>query len=433
MTILEKNNCSFLSNYFMMLLVSILLWLEVYLFQTSFLVPYALMIIGIINIVSIYKNYKLLLTPVGLFSLIWLVIIPFCSFEYPLMRAMSVFEWNKVLLLIIFFSLGGLMSSFCKKKKSKKIQHLSNNTLIINLLVLIISLVSLIALYVNYGGVPLFAQDANVAKTLFRSIPFLSFLSYFGNISILIFIINDDRIIKNKLFLLLSIIYVFLLILSAERFFVTLLILSIAFVYCKQYIDIKLLKKFMLLVILVFSIFMFVLCYRGNEEQKDLYFIQSGIYNGNAKTLVNTEILRYFGMQERVITNTYLYIDPGYTKGSLTFSPFLKIIGKNSVEIPDVQIYGYTSKSIITKTYADFGHFWGIAIIIFSFIINTSYYKFSRENSLLSQYMNSVWLIFLLFSFYAYIDNLIILFLYFPLYVWLIEIINNNNKKEEII
>ena len=75
----------------------------------------------------------------------------------------------------------------------------------------------------------------------------------------------------------------------------------------------------------------------------------------------------------------------------------------------------------------------GIAIIIFSFIINTSYYKFSRENSLLSQYMNSVWLIFLLFSFYAYIDNLIILFLYFPLYVWLIEIINNNNKKEEII
>ena len=86
MTILEKNNCSFLSNYFMMLLVSILLWLEVYLFQTSFLVPYALMIIGIINIVSIYKNYKLLLTPVGLFSLIWLVIIPFCSFEYPLME-----------------------------------------------------------------------------------------------------------------------------------------------------------------------------------------------------------------------------------------------------------------------------------------------------------------------------------------------------------
>ena len=215
MTILEKNNCSFLSNYFMMLLVSILLWLEVYLFQTSFLVPYALMIIGIINIVSIYKNYKLLLIPVGLFSLIWLVIIPFCSFEYPLMRAMSVFEWNKVLLLIIFFSLGGLMSSFCKKKKSKKIQHLSNNTLIINLLVLIISIVSLIALYVNYGGVPLFAQDANVAKNMFRSIPFLSFLSYFGNISILIFIINDDRIIKNKLFLLLSIIYVFLLILSA--------------------------------------------------------------------------------------------------------------------------------------------------------------------------------------------------------------------------
>ena len=186
----------------MMLLVSILLWLEVYLFQTSFLVPYALMIIGIINIVSIYKNYKLLLTPVGLFSLIWLVIIPFCSFEYPLMRAMSVFEWNKVLLLIIFFSLGGLVSSFCKKKKSKKIQHLSNNTLIINLLVLIISIVSLIALYVNYGGVPLFAQDANVAKNMFRSIPFLSFLSYFGNISILIFIINDDRIIKNKLFLL---------------------------------------------------------------------------------------------------------------------------------------------------------------------------------------------------------------------------------------
>ena len=123
MTILEKNNCSFLSNYFMMLLVSILLWLEVYLFQTSFLVPYALMIIGIINLVSIYKNYKLLLTPVGLFSLIWLVIIPFCSFEYPLMRAMSVFEWNKVLLLIIFFSLGGLVSSFCKKKKSKKIQN----------------------------------------------------------------------------------------------------------------------------------------------------------------------------------------------------------------------------------------------------------------------------------------------------------------------
>ena len=420
----ELKNKIFVKYYMLTFIGCCILYLLLFLFESSLIIPYTLIVFGLYNIIGIYMTEKLLLTPISIFSLIWLLIIPICSFEYPLMDSLSIFEWSKVLLFIISFSLGAILTSHIKGHSCKKIKQLKPATRKINYLVLILSIFSLVMLYINYGGIPLFASDANVAKDLFRSIPIWSFISYFGSIASITLIIDNEKVLHKKSFIILIVIYMLLLIFSAERFFVTLLVLLIIFIYSKQKINNQLSKKLIGGVGIILLIFVFVLNYRGNAEQKQLYFINSGIYRGDAQSLVNTEIIRYFGMQERLLTTTFEDIQPGYTKGTLTLSPVLKLIGVTPIEAPKIQIYGYTSKSIITKLYFDFGHLWCLAVIILSFMINSQFKNYSRKNNITSQYMYLASMVLLLFSFYAYIDNFIILFLHFPIYVIFIQTIN---------
>lgn len=422
----NKNNFFILYIYTFILSMFLLLTNDI-LFFNKIRVP-LLIINGLVNIFVTYKNNKLLITPLNIFSCIWLIIIPICSFDYPIMRAMTNLEWKYVLFFNIAFCIGAILSViFARKGKIEFSERkpLKKNVMLFNNMVLIISIICLIFLYILYGGIPIFADDANVSKNLFRSSSILSFLSYFGNISIFIALLNNSRVLKNKKYIFLIIIYMLLLIFSGERFFVTLLILQLLLIYSKDNINRKLKKYIIYALLLIFIIFVFILNFRGNASQKKRYFIDSGIYSGNVSALVNTEVMRYFGMQERVLTNTINLIPAGYTKGTLTFSPILKLIGKNPINIPDVQIYGYTSKSIITKLYCDFGNLWSVAVIILSFIINNLYIYYNKGRNIFYVYNYTIYMMILIFSFYAYIDNFIILFLHFPIYVLIIQFLNS--------
>ena len=428
---MKNNNYLFYKNYLYIFLISLLFLLEVFVFKSTMFISFGLIIVGILNVLDVYLRYKLLITPITIFSVIWLILIPICSFEYPVMEPMNAFEWEKVLIFLISFSFGGILVSYFPKQKKNKCSSTKQNitsfnkvTLIFNYVVLGVSIISLFILFIKFGSIPLFDENASISKNAFRTSSVFNTLSYFGFISILLFLMNDFSVIKNKKFLILAFIYIVLLLLTAERFFVTLLILSCLFLFCKKKVDLKFLKKLILVGTAVLGIFFFILSFRGNDAEKQKYFIDTGIYDGTASELTRTEIFRYLGMQERLITKTYELIKPGYTKGTFTFAPLLKPFGIKPIEIPDIQIYGYTSKSIITKTYCDFGIFWWLSIIIFSFIINMSYNNYRRRASFIFKYFTITWLIFLTLSFYAYFDNLIILFLHFPMYVVLITCLN---------
>ena len=425
MQINESKEKLFLDNYIFSFCICFFLLILNFIGFTVNLNPIILIILGIYNVFCIYKKEKLILCPLSVFSIIWFIIISICSYSYPLMRAVNMFEWNKLLLFYVCFTLGGILNFFVKNPKVKNKRNLNVLAKSFNILVLILSIFSLIMLYVNYGGIPLFAKDANISKNLFRSAHIWSFISYFGSISIIVSFINDNNIIKNKKFDFFVMIYFILLVLSAERFYVIITILMLALIFCKEKIDKRLLKYFLVAFFVILSVFVYILGFRGNASQKQMYFINTGIYNGNVDDLVKTEIVRYFGMQERVISLTYDNITPGYTKGTLTLSPILKLFGKKAIEIPDVQIYGYTSKSIITKLYCDFGIVWGIFAIILSFIVNFSYKNFSRNSTISRQYFFALMMVTLIFSFYAYIDNFIIFYLHFPIYLLVIKFLNS--------
>lgn len=420
-----KEKKIFIYNYLITFLISGILLIIVELFQTHVIVPIILILVGISNIISIYTKEKLLMTPITIFSLIWLILIPLSSFEYPAMREMTNFEWKIVLLFILFFCIGAILSTGAKKeKKDYKRKKLSKDALNFNFLVLVISTFSLIIMFILFGGIPLFYSDANIGKNLFRSSSVINTLTYFGAVAILIYAMEDIRFFKDKKILFFSSIYIILLIFTAERYFVTILFMLCLYIFCKIKINTIILKKFIIIILIILAIFIFVLQFRGNTAQKQMYFIDTGIYDGTAKELTATEIFRYLGMQERLLTPTFEGVIPGISMGTLTFSPLLKILGISPIEIPNLQIYGYTSKSIITKLYCDFGYLWGLVTIIISFIINTSYINYTKENKLFKQYFNLIWLVFLTFSFYAYFDNLIIFYLHFPIYIKFIEIYN---------
>lgn len=425
----EKN--ILINNYLITLFLASLLLAIIELFEIHTIVPVILIICGFFNIFIVYKKEKLLMTPLTIFSLIWLILIPISSYEYPIMREMTNFEWSIVLIFIISFCIGAITSTIINKGiKIKNRKKLSKLTIEINFIVLLVSTISLIIMFFKFGGIPLFYTDANIGKEAFRVSSILNTLTYFGAAAILIYAMDDIKNFKNKRNTILSIIYIILLILSAERYFVTILFMLCIYIFCKEKINYKLLKKILYIIIIIIAIFMFVLQYRGNSSQKQMYFIDTKIYNGTAKELTRTEIFRYIGMQERILTDTFDMVKPGISKGTLTFAPILKIFGILPISIPDLQIYGYTSKSIITKMYCDFGNLWWLSTIILSFIINIYYTNYSRKNNLLNQYFNLIWLVFLTLSFYAYFDNLIIFYLYFPIYIKIIEIYNNSERRK---
>lgn len=417
----NKNICI---QYFIICFISLILLGIELIFNIYKIIPFILFPLGILIIVYSYKNRKTLISPITIFSLIWLILVSLTSFDFPLMRAMNLLEWKLVLIFCTVFSFGGILASFININIFGNKEIFKRRIKFISYLILVLSIVSYLILFLNFGGIPLFSKDANAAKILFKSHEIWSFLSCFGGCSIILLLLNDNDIIKNKIFIILSFIYLALIILSGERFLSIIIILFYLLLHSKKELNIKNIKIMLFVTAFILLVFFFVLLYRGNSEQKNTYFVKTGIYYGDPKKLSGTEIFRYIGMQQRILSNTINFVEPGYTKGSLTFAPLLKIFGKNSIPIPDIQIYGYTAKSIITKSYCDFGKFWPLAILLLSMLINIFYNNVNSKSSIIYQYINIALLIVLTLSFYAYFDNYIILFMHYIIYILFMKFIN---------
>lgn len=414
------------SRYLITYIISIILLLIMNLSKQTILVVPVLIICGFINIISVYNAEKLLITPLSVFSLIWLILVSITSFKYPIMEEMTIFEWNNVLIFISMFSFGGIIANSIKVKKFKKRDRISKNVYCINYIFLIISIVALIKTILDYGRIPLFefAENMNMEKDAFRN-HLWSLFSYLGYGSIIFLAIDDINNFKSKKVFFTVLLFIILLILTGERFSPIVLIILCTITLCKRKTEKKMIKKIIVIGFVIIAIFFVVLQFRGNAAQKQMYFIDTGIYEGEASTLQNTEIIRYFGMSYRLITRTYEVVIPGETMGTLTFSPILKIFNIDPIPRKNIiNMYGYNATSIITAIYSDFGYFWPIIVIILSYIINILYKKLTTDSSLISTYITLSWMLLLIFSFYSYFNYLIIYFLHIPVYLIFLEILN---------
>ena len=197
--------------YFITLFISLLLLTLTYLFEDSLsnsIVAFSYLLLGVINIVCLYKETKYLLSSLSIYSMIWLILIPITSFEMPIISQMTIFQWQIVSLANVFFCLGGLLGSiqFISSSRTEKnsIEDFQLNR--IQYITLVATLFFCVILYLIQafiaGGFPAMMMDADLARRNFY-LPNAASISNLGMMPI--YLIFRDKIRRrSKLFVFLA-------------------------------------------------------------------------------------------------------------------------------------------------------------------------------------------------------------------------------------
>lgn len=390
--------------------------------------------VGLVLVFRTYKIKRLFITPLQLFSVIWMILVPLTSMSVPLMGRMSCMQWQYVFTAVIFYSLGGIGATFVIKKKNQSeitsAEFLHVNTYKICVLIIFWGIaLTCFQAYVA-GGFPLFKDNIDAARRSF----YLPQMALLSNVSIpAIFVIFcDARYRRKKLFLLGTIVFVALQILLGVRFLAFIVVIMMLAIYGNVVKNKDVLKKIFRLFFVALCIFFIVASFRGGTSDKERIFVDSGIYNGSAETLARTEIIRYFGMSQRTMEKYISFYEPAYSKMILTLSPVLSLVGFDflSYSPPHFGIYGYTATNIIAYFYFDAGHLWVLMMFFWAFLMNYFYFSYkSHPNSIMHMYWWGVAATCLTLSFYCYVDAFPYWFCAFPLLIWFINKLNIFFKK----
>lgn len=390
-----------------------------------------LVVTGFLIIYKYSKSEESLVNPINIFSLIWFILVPITSFEAPLMEPMSLLQWQYVLVALICFGIGGYLAAFVFDKKkpyvAKGVWHAKEQLYNTCLIVIILGILLYFVQAKISGGFPIFSSNPDEARRHFY-VQGLALLSNFPIVAI--FMIFCDPIHrKKKLFILLTAIFAILQILLAVRFLLFLLFIMLMAVYGENFRIKEQIKKILRIVILCLIGFLIVASVRGGVEDKQRVFVNTNIYEGTAEMLAQTEILRYFGMSQRVMEEYMLHYTPATSTLGHTLFPILNAVGM-APELPDhYGIYGYTACNIITYFYFDAGYFWWLLMIFWSFLMNYLFFRYKRNsNSVMNKYLWSVAAISLAMSFYCYVNT-------FPYwychYIFVLILLNQVNIKRE--
>ena len=182
----------------------------------------------------------------------------------------------------------------------------------------------------------------------------------------------------------------------------------------------------------ILLVFIFVSVYRNSSEHMDYYYISSGIYRGEASDLTSTELVRYFGMNQRNMTTV---LSGGFNPEDAleyTFSPVASVF----MDVPQglgTSIYGYTANNIIAYAYHDAGWAMWALIFIWSIIINLTFIRFSQNRASITRaYWWSTMGMSLTMSFFAYLNAYAYWMFLFPIVVWLIQALLARTKNESV-
>ena len=416
--------------YFITLFISLLLLTLTYLFEDSLsnsIVAFSYLLLGVINIVCLYKETKYLLSSLSIYSMIWLILIPITSFEMPIISQMTIFQWQIVSLANVFFCLGGLLGSiqFTSSSRTEKnsIEDFQLNR--IQYITLVATLFFCVILYLIQafiaGGFPAMMMDADLARRNFY-LPNAASISNLGMMPI--YLIFRDKIRRrSKLFVFLAVIYFIELYLMAVRFGVMMVIIMILSLFSSKKINLKYLKYLCILSVSFILLFSLIANIRGGNINNIAYFAGIGAYSGSTSTLRNTEILRYIGYSQRLMENYFTMFQPGANDLGYTLSPILGLFNLPFEKVQHLTIWGYTATNIISYLFLDFGRLWPFVYGLWSFMVNGFYYSSINTNSIVKLYLWTIGFIGIILSFYAYIHSYIVWVTLFLLYAILIELL----------
>lgn len=391
--------------------------------------------LSLLILIRAIKKENLWITPVNIFILVWMILIPTTSGACPLMDKMSIIQINICLISDVFFCLGGLfgvkvnVNSHQRKDKTNLDLGISRIIYQICIFLILISLAIFIIL-IRVNGIPFFSSDTNAARRTFYSIPLSSFLHMLGIPAVYI-IFSDSKFRKKKSFILLFILYTISLLLLGVRFVLALEFLMILSVLEENIYKRLNVKKVVGLLILGVVVFYLITSIRGGTNDKQQFFVNTGLYSGSAKDLVKTEIVRYFGMSQRVMEQYIRTYTPGCTKGLYTFFPLFKNIYTPENTIRNgISIYGYTATNVISYLWMDFGYFGFLFWLLWSVMYNVIFFYYEQHNrSLVIRYLWAITVFSLFMSFYCYVNSYAYWCFEYPIMILIIQDINSKLVK----
>ena len=384
-------------------------------------------------LVVMVRSHAPLANPISIYAAIWLVLVPLTSLEAPLMEPMSSFEWKMCAGFGVTYCLAGLIVARRKgitAEGSVTTYEISPATE--NALLGLIGL-SIVAMLVNFalGGVALLSEDEMARKTLSTFLGY-SFLSSLGSVGVTL-LANHYHLRKPKRYVALLVVYLALQALTGTRFVAIITLIMTGVMVASHRLGKKHFRLLMLGGVCVLLVFSFVSAYRSSSEHMEYYYISSGIYRGEASDLTSTELVRYFGMNQRNMTTV---LSRDFSSDDLleyTLSPVTSILTGDPGGL-GTSIYGYTANNIIAYTYHDAGFAMWVILFIWSVLINATFILYSRNRaSLMCAYWWSTMAMSLTMSFFAYLNAYAYWMFLFPIVVWFIQILFSQQTAKKTV
>lgn len=402
--------------------------------KTTSIIQVILICCGIYNVMHTYKKTHIFLSPVTILGLIWLTLIPLTAGSAPLMTKMTLFQWNYYLAgtLCIYTGMLSSLAIYQKKcKGSSNTQEIYNwkMTRFLYKCCIIVLAVG-VALYIIQakisGGFPIFSADPDSSRRNFFVIPGAALASNLGFLSIYL-IFNDNKYRKRKLFWVLTAVYLTIQILMTVRFLLFLIIIAMISTFSNRAISKQQMRRVLWGCLVAVLGFIVVSLFRGGIEDKQNFFVKTGVYSGTARELVKTEIVRYIGMSQRTMESYMKYYDAGCSMLGHTLFPLLDTIGIKTYIPAHYGIYGYTACNIVTYFYFDAGHLWWALMIVWSFVLNNWYYGFRRQPyNIVNKYLWGISAIGMAMSFYCYINAYPYWYFHYVVILYILKAFNTN-------
>lgn len=382
--------------------------------------------LGVAVVLDVYRRDRVLVSPVTLLCAVWLMMVPLTSFRAPLMNAMTDFECRICLLAALSLSLGGAAAAGMLNRSGQIHARTARPCTIteaeyaVALILLITSIGAFLVQYRRMGAFPATTPSPSLARSI-KTFAAYSILSTLGCLAI--FFVGADSIKRRrKSFVLLLAAYLFFQLMTSVRFSLFLIAIMHISGEAGRRVNGAALKRLILTLSAMACAFLFAQAFRGNQAEKQRFFVDTGLFTGTSLSISSTEIVRYFGMSQRTMSAYFQLCPPGEYAGAYTFYPWLKAVKTVLLRAP-VSIYGSTATNAISFLYLDFGWAWPLALGTLSFAANGAYYRYLRSPwSLISRYAWGVACIFLVMSFYAYFQHYVYWLVHFPFLLALMRV-----------
>ena len=330
-------------------------------------------IVGIFVIAYTQRHCGTVVLPQSIFALVWMILIPVSSGSAPAMRALNSSEIAAIVLGGAVFTVSSALSEiainhfipFSQLDNDRSATQRNVEKAGFGRVVLAIACLSIIVnLVLNYLGISGDLISTGKAVNAFKG---YSFISSAGAVGALILVYAGSRI---KVDYALIAAYAILELLTGQRWYVIVLFIvlfsSLSFV--------KLSRRHWILfvggLLLAVAAFYIISGQKSGIENFQKYYIDTGLYNGSAKELAETEIIRYLGMSQRtmgeVLKGNYSIHQPlSYTLTPISFifeSPEHLKLG--------VSINAYTASNALSYIIADGGSLWWAILCLIAIAVN---------------------------------------------------------------